>query len=95
MILVKIIFKKQNFWALLASVTLGLNPFFLQNMSYKFDSPFMALALISPIIPFLFLFIIFYFYINIINYISSRKWYIYHNVNVYYSNYIDPKTSKE
>lgn len=63
MILVKIIFKKQNFWALLASVALGLNPFFLQNMSYKFDSPFMALALISPIIPFLFLRKKFIFYL--------------------------------
>lgn len=55
MLLVKIIVKKQNYFALFASIPLGLSPFFLENMSYKFDSPFMALALISPIIPFLFL----------------------------------------
>lgn len=55
MVLVKIINKKQSYFGLLASIPLGLSPFFLENMSYKFDSPFMALALISPIIPFLFL----------------------------------------
>lgn len=55
MLLVKMIRKKQSYFALFASISLGLSPFFLSNMSFKFDSPFMAIALISPIIPFLFL----------------------------------------
>ncbi|ELY2080824.1 glucosyltransferase domain-containing protein, partial [Campylobacter fetus] len=55
MILVKTILKKYNFWGLAASLPLGLSPFFLENMSFKFDSVFMAISLVSPIIPFLFL----------------------------------------
>lgn len=55
MMIVKVVLKRLSFWGLVASLPLGLSPFFLENMSYKFDSFFMALALISPIFAFLFL----------------------------------------
>jgi len=54
MILVKILAKKYNYKLLLASCIIGLSPFYLENMSYKFDAPFMALAMLSAITPFLF-----------------------------------------
>ncbi|RDU64791.1 glucosyltransferase domain-containing protein [Helicobacter sp. MIT 14-3879] len=41
--------------AILSSLSIGLNPYYLQNLSYKFDSPFMALSVLSSIFPFLFL----------------------------------------
>jgi len=40
---------------LLASVPLGLSPYFLQCLSYKFDAPYMALSVLSTIAPFLFI----------------------------------------
>ncbi len=41
-------------WALLATVPLGLSPYGLENLSYKFDAPQMALAMLLAIVPFLF-----------------------------------------
>ncbi len=40
--------------ALLASITVGLSPYYLESLSYKFDSPFMALSVLVSIFPFLF-----------------------------------------
>jgi hypothetical protein len=40
---------------LLASLSLGLSPYFLENISYKYDSPYMALSIFVSIMPFLFL----------------------------------------
>ena len=40
---------------LLASIPLGLSPFFLECLSYKFDAPYMALSILASIIPFLFI----------------------------------------
>jgi len=40
---------------LLASVPLGLSPYFLECLSYKFDAPYMALSVAVCIIPFLFI----------------------------------------
>ena len=40
---------------LLASIPLGLSPFFLECLSYKFDAPYMALSILSSIFPFLFM----------------------------------------
>ena len=37
-----------------ALVPIGLSPYFLQCLSYKFDSPYMALSILVCIIPFLF-----------------------------------------
>lgn len=38
----------------IASTFIGLCPHFVQNMSFKFDSPYMAMALLFSVIPFLF-----------------------------------------
>lgn len=54
MALVKIVNKKITYWGLVASLVVGLSPWYLQNISYKFDSPYMALATTCAILPFLF-----------------------------------------
>ncbi|RAX55184.1 hypothetical protein CCY99_00360 [Helicobacter sp. 16-1353] len=41
--------------AILASTGLGLSPYYLECLSYKFDSPFMALGVLASIFPFLFI----------------------------------------
>jgi hypothetical protein len=41
--------------ALLASIPVGLSPYFLENMSYKFDAPYMGLSVLFSVIPFLFI----------------------------------------
>jgi hypothetical protein len=43
------------FAALLAGISLGLFPYFLENMSYKFDAPYMALSVFFSILPFVFI----------------------------------------
>lgn len=45
--------KQISFIQLLAVLPLGLNPWFLECFSYKFDSPYMALSILFSIIPFL------------------------------------------
>jgi len=47
--------KKITIIALLASVPLGLSPYMLECLSYRFDAPHMALSVLSSIVPFLFL----------------------------------------
>ena len=47
--------KKITTIGLIASVPLGLSPYMLACLSYQFDSPYMALSVLSSIIPFLFL----------------------------------------
>jgi hypothetical protein len=42
------------FAALFAGVSLGLFPYFLENISYKFDAPYMALSIFFSIFPFIF-----------------------------------------
>jgi hypothetical protein len=46
--------KKISVATLLASIPVGLSPYFLECLSYKFDSPYMALSVLASIIPFLF-----------------------------------------
>lgn len=41
-------------YELIALVPLGLNPYFLQCISYKFDSPYMALSILGSVIPILY-----------------------------------------
>lgn len=45
--------KKFRWWELLVVSMLALNPYFLQCLSYKFDAPFMAVAVLGMIMPFL------------------------------------------
>jgi hypothetical protein len=40
--------------ALLSAIPIGLSPYFMENYSYKFDAPYMAMAVFFSIIPFLF-----------------------------------------
>jgi len=40
---------------LLASVPLGLSPYFLDCLAFKFDAPYMALSILASIVPFLFI----------------------------------------
>lgn len=41
-------------WELIALVPLGLNPYFLECISYKYDAPYMALSIFGAIVPFLY-----------------------------------------
>ena len=54
-LLVYVIGKKITVTRLLASIPLGLTPYFLGCLSYKFDAPYMALSILTSIIPFLFI----------------------------------------
>lgn len=54
MVLVKVVNNKITYLGLTASLLLGLNPWYLQCIAYKFDSIFMALATLCAIFPFLF-----------------------------------------
>jgi hypothetical protein len=47
--------KKMTVINLAASIPLGLSPYILQCLSYKYDAPYMALSVLVSIIPFLFL----------------------------------------
>jgi hypothetical protein len=42
------------FMALIAGISLGLSPYFLENISYKFDAPYMALSMLFSVLPFIF-----------------------------------------
>ena len=54
MILIYLIRKKFDLLGIIASLPLGLSPYFLQNLSYKFESLFMGVAVFLAILPFLF-----------------------------------------
>ncbi|MDR2233616.1 MAG: glucosyltransferase domain-containing protein [Tannerella sp.] len=45
---------KITYIGLLASIPLGLSPYFLECLSYKFDAPYMAISILASIVPFLF-----------------------------------------
>ncbi len=46
--------KKEISWPLLAAaLPMGLTPWFLQCFSYKFDAPYMAVSVLSSVLPFL------------------------------------------
>lgn len=54
MILIYLIRKKLDLLGIIASLPLGLSPYFLENLSYKFESVTMSIALFFAILPFLF-----------------------------------------
>lgn len=43
-----------NWYAVVLSTLIGLNPWFLQCVSFRFDSPYMALSVLFSVLPFLF-----------------------------------------
>nr|MCR5763540.1 glucosyltransferase domain-containing protein [Treponema sp.] len=46
--------KKITFLNLFAIMPLGINPYFLENISYRFDCPYMSLSILASIVPFCF-----------------------------------------
>ena len=54
-VLVKTVCNKTNKLLLIASLPIGLSPYFLECFSYKFDSPYMALSIFASVFPFLFM----------------------------------------
>lgn len=46
--------KEVNMWQLIALVPLALSPYFLECISYKFDSPYMAISIWASVMPLLF-----------------------------------------
>ncbi|MDA3052460.1 glucosyltransferase domain-containing protein [Campylobacter sp. JMF_01 NE2] len=54
MILTKAINNKISYLALIASLFVGLNPYFLESLLFKFDSIYMCVGLFASIVPFLF-----------------------------------------
>lgn len=50
------LFKKDKitFTSILAVSIIGISPYFLECISYKFDSPYMALSILASILPFIF-----------------------------------------
>jgi len=45
---------KFTFWEFSAVIPLGLSPYFLECISYKFDSPYMAISVLASVFPLLF-----------------------------------------
>ena len=46
---------KLTWLSCIATLPIGLSPYFLENLTFKFDAPYMALAVVFGIIPFLFI----------------------------------------
>ncbi len=46
--------EKISYWDLVTVLPIGLSPYFLECFSYKFDSPYMALSVLSSVLPLLF-----------------------------------------
>lgn len=46
--------RRISLWDLISVLPLGLSPYFLENISYKFDAPYMALSVLASVVPLLF-----------------------------------------
>lgn len=46
--------KEFSFWHFVAAVPIGISPFFLECLSFKYDSPYMALSMLFSVAPLLF-----------------------------------------
>ena len=46
--------KRPSWWYLIASLPIGLSPYYLECLSYKYDSPYMALSVLFSVLPLLF-----------------------------------------
>lgn len=47
--------KRLTTLAIIASLPIGLSPYFLEELSFKYDSPYMALSVLFSVIPFIFI----------------------------------------
>ena len=64
-LLLGLLYRRKVFtiWEVVALMPLGLNPFFMTNLSFKFDAPFMAFSLLAAVFPLVFRF-------------SGARWYV-------------------
>lgn len=64
-LLLGLLYRRKVFtiWEVVVLVPLGLNPFFIDNLSYKFDAPFMAFSILAAVFPLVFRF-------------SGARWYV-------------------
>lgn len=46
--------KKPSFWHLVSAIPIGLSPYFLECLSFKYDAPYMALSVLFVVFPLLF-----------------------------------------
>ena len=46
--------KEYSLWMIAAALPLGLNPYFLECFSYKYDSPYMAMSVLASVFPLIF-----------------------------------------
>lgn len=54
--------KEISLWQLIAAVPIGISPYFLECLSFKYDAPYMALSVFFAVVPLL---------------LSRKKWYLY------------------
>lgn len=54
-VLMKVFTNSFSWWSVLAVIPLGLSPYFLECLSFKFDSPYMALSVFASVCPLLFI----------------------------------------
>lgn len=47
--------KRLTALAIIASIPIGLSPYFLEELSFKYDSPYMALSVLFSVLPFIFI----------------------------------------
>ena len=47
--------KRLTVLGIIASIPIGLSPYFLEDLSFRFDSPYMALSVLFSVIPFVFI----------------------------------------
>lgn len=47
--------KRLTALAIIASIPIGLSPYFLEELSFKYDSPYMALSVLFSVLPFVFI----------------------------------------
>lgn len=47
--------KRLTVLGIIASIPIGLSPYFLEELSFRFDSPYMALSVLFSVIPFVFI----------------------------------------
>ncbi|RDU67467.1 hypothetical protein CQA53_00080 [Helicobacter didelphidarum] len=47
--------KRLTILGIIASLPIGLSPYFLEELSFRFDSPYMALSVLFSVIPFIFI----------------------------------------
>ena len=47
--------KRLTALGIIASIPIGLSPYFLSNLSFRYDSPYMALSVLFSVIPFIFI----------------------------------------